>query len=1111
MAQNDLSSTYTATAVDFDPFAGGEVDQTAPITESQKEIWLSAQMSASANCAFNQSVSVVLKGELNETALWEAMAALVERHEALRTTFSLDGSTLCISEFLELDTPTLDLTGLTEAEQRDRIAALKTEAVETPFDLENGPLMRVQLIQQGPQLHHLLITNHHIICDGWSWEPLLKNLAAIYSANVQGTTPELPEVEQFSNYAQTLYAEKNDAEQKAAEAYWVQQYADSVPVLDLTSDRARPPVRTFNADREDWPINSDLIEKVKAAGVKFNASFVNVLLAAYEVLLYRWSGQEDIVVGISAAGQAYSGRYELVGHCVSMLPVRSRIDPQQAFSDYLGARRAALLDAYDHQKLTFGSLLNQIQLPRDASRIPLIPVTFNFDREIEPEELAFVGLEVEQYSNPRHFENFEVFLNITERCDGSVLLECQYNTDLFDRETIRRRLQEYQVLLEAIATDPSLLLCELPILTSEERNLLATWNRTEAAIPQPALIHEQFAAQVAKTPDAVAVIFEDRHLTYKELDNRANQLAHYLISLGVQPDSFVGIAVDRGLEMMVALLGVLKAGGAYIPLDPAFPRDRLEYMLEDSQASVLISNQSSVISNQVPTNNQHSQVPQGNAKVVCLDSDTSYQSCPTTPPTSSVQPNNLAYVIYTSGSTGKPKGVQVPHQTVVNFLASMAQTPGLQAEDTLLSVTTLSFDIAVLELFLPLMVGAKTVLVSRDVAMDGRQLLERINRHNVTTMQATPATWRLLLAVINHQSSVNSHQSTVTNNQQQITNLKVLCGGEALPPDLATELIQHAESVWNMYGPTETTVWSTCARVTSAQPPISIGKPIANTQIYILDPQQKLVPIGVPGELYIGGSGVARGYLNRPDLTQERFVRDPFSREAEARMYRTGDQVRWRPDGTLEYFKRLDYQVKVRGFRIELGEIETALAQHPNVRQVAVVARADASGANALFGYVVPHQADESLGTQLRSFLKEQLPDYMIPGIFLILEAMPLTPNGKIDRRALPTADAAQQESHNYVAPRNEIERAIAAIWAAILGLKQVGVETNFFELGGHSLLAIQVMQKVNEALNVELPFGTLFQASTIASLKERVEAAQYVQGKAVEADDDEDREEFEI
>ncbi|MEH2084379.1 MAG: amino acid adenylation domain-containing protein [Nostoc sp.] len=1085
MTLSPIDYQSTLTAVDFDPFADGELLLTAPATESQKEIWASVQMGDAANCAYNESQSLRLKGELDVKVFQSAVEKLVQRHEALRTTFSTDGNTLCIVASRQIEIPIIELSNLELQEQQEKLASIWRQEVEQPFDLEHGPLFRVKIVKLQPQEHLAILTAHHIICDGWSWAVLMPDLGKLYSGLQQGIVPELEEPDYFSEYAILQEEEADSPEAIATEKYWLEQFAD-VPVLDFPSDRPRPPLRTFNAAREDWHLNPELVTNLKQLGTKLGCSFMTTILSGFEVWLHRLTKQNDLVVGIPAAGQAALGQYNLVGHCVNLLPLRSQINGEKSFSDYLRSRRSAVLDAYDHQQSTFGSLVKKLVLPRDSSRIPLVPIIFNVDQALDSARLPFINLEVEFFSNPRAFENFELFINATE-LHGELILECQYNTNLFDADTIRRRMAEFETLLLGIVADPNQSIAKLPILPAVEQQLLATWNNTQTAYPQNICIHQLFETQVEKTPDAIAVVFENEQISYRELNLRANQLAHYLQSLGVGSEVIVGLCVERSLEMVIGVLGILKAGGAYVPLDYAYPQERLAFMLQDAQVSVLLTQQK-----------LKSGLPKHQAEIVCLDSNWQSIDYGLDNPTHNVTANNLAYVIYTSGSTGQPKGVQIQHQSAVNLLQAIAQEPGLTAEDTLLSVTSLSFDIAVSEIFLPLSVGAKLVLVSREIAADGTQLLKALTTSGATFMQPTPVTWRLLLAA----------------GWQGSPQLKMISTGEALPKDLANQLLLKGASLWNLYGPTETTIWSTGYKVTTANKPIDIGCPLANTQIYILDSHLQPVPIGISGELYIGGEGLARGYLNRPELTAERFISNPFSSNPKSRLYKTGDLARYLPDGHIDYLGRIDYQVKLRGFRIELGEIETALLQHPEVKEAIVIVREDIPNETNLVGYIVAETAQDGLQviSQLRRFLKQQLPDFMVPTIFMALEAMPLTPNGKVDRKALPQPDASRPELEaNYVAPRTFIEQQIADIWAQVLNVKQVGIYDNFFELGGYSLLGIQVVSRVRQALQAEILMSNLFELPTVADLAERVEtlrwATQGVQATESEADDYEEGE----
>ena len=1084
------------TTVDFDPFAEGELLLTAPATASQTEIWASVQMGSAANCAYNESQTLRLQGVLAVDSLRSALQQLVLRHEALRTTISPDGTTLCIAESLDLEVPEIDLSGLNVTEREARVAQIRLQAVELPFNLEHGPLFRSQILKIEPEEHLVIIAAHHIICDGWSWAVMMPDLGNLYSALKQGEIPDLAEPERFSDYAIERADAVDDEESIATEAYWLAQFAESIPLVDLPTDRPRAPLRTFNSAREDWDLSPILVSSLKQLGTKFGCSFMTTLLSGFEVWLYRLTGQDELVVGVLAAGQAASELHNLVGHCVNMLPLRSRVDGKSSFSEYLQTRRSAVLDAYDHQQFTFGSLVQKLAIPREASRIPLAPVLLNIDRALDTSQLPFDGLEVELYSNPRTYENFELFVNATEFA-GKVTLECQYNTNLFDAETIRRRMAELATLLEGIVADPDRSIATLPLLPVSEQNILAQWNQTEASYPQDICIHQLIEAQVDRTPDAIAVVFEDarserlcqRQLTYQELDRRSNQLAHYLQTLGVCSEVLVGISLERTTEMLVAILGVLKAGGAYVPVDPAYPQERIAFMLQDAGVSVLLTHTDLL-----------DRIPQIQTQVVCLDRDeTAISQQSSDKPANSVTPENLAYVIYTSGSTGTPKGVQVPHRGVVNFLTTMQAEPGIVTGDVLLAVTTLSFDIAVLELLLPLTVGATTVLISPQVAMDGEALLKKIESCNCSLMQATPATWRILLAA----------------GWQGSPQLKLLSGGEALAPNLARELAQQVQSVWNMYGPTETTVWSTCDRIDDeiATKP-SIGKPIANTQIYILDAERQPVPIGIPGEMYIGGAGVVRGYLNRPELTAERFIHDPFASNQNARMYRTGDLARFLPSGKIEYLQRIDNQVKVRGFRIELGEIEATIALEPQVREVVVMVREDIPDEKTLVGYVVlvnGADADRQI-PQLRQLLKGKLPDYMVPSLLINLDLMPLTPNGKVDRQALPKPDGTRQLTNEYVPARNEIEHQIADIWAQVMNLDRVGIYDNFFGLGGYSLLAIQVIARLRQTLQIEIDLSSLFELPTVADLANRLENLRWAaQGRQMTQSDLTEYEEGEL
>jgi amino acid adenylation domain-containing protein len=722
------------------------------------------------------------------------------------------------------------------------------------------------------------------------------------------------------------------------------------------------------------------------------------------------------------------------------------------------------LEAYDHQDLPFEKLVEELQPARDMSYSPLFQVMFIWQNMLgKPVALPELTLTPVAVSNRASM--FDLTLYMWER-EKQLSGAFEYNTDLFEAATIERMAGHFQTLLEGIVADPDERLSRLPLLSAaERRQLLIDWNDTVADYPARSCVHELFAEQAARRPDQVAVVCGDAQLSYGELNRRANQLAHHLRSLGAGAETLVGIYLERSVEMVVGLLGILKAGAAYVPLDPGFPADRLAFMLADCGAPILIT-ESQLAGNLAAFQGQMIRMDWDWEKVA----NESPQN-----PAGAAGPHNLAYVIYTSGSTGKPKGVQIVHRALVNFVCSMARQPGLSEADTLLSVTTISFDIFGLELFLPLLTGAQVVLAQRDDALDGARLMALLKRSKASVMQATPATWRLLLEA----------------GWPGQPGLKVLCGGEALPPDLVAPLLEGCKELWNLYGPTETTIWSTVQQIESQTGPIVIGRPIANTRIYILDGSGQPVPVGVSGELYIGGEGLARGYLNRPELTAAKFIIDPFANDPQARMYNTGDLARYLPDGRLQCLGRVDHQVKVRGFRIELGEIEALLGEYPGVHQAVAVVREDRPGDRRIVAYLVGEAvgADGLSSAKLRQFLKTRLPDYMIPAAFSVLDEFPLTPNKKVDRKALPAPEELRCDLEaTYVAPRSPMEELLAGIWAEVLGIEKVGVHDNFFELGGHSLLTTKVISRLRDSdYCVDLPIRKMFEHPTLEGFAKQV------------------------
>ena len=908
-----------------------------PLTEAQKEIWFASQLGDDAARAYNDSVIAHIRGRLRTEALVKSLQALVSRHESLRTTFHPSGEYQEITPSGRIEVPIIDLSPLDSEERDAELAKILASEAREVFDLAGGPLLRVQLVKLEIDHHVLVFVAHHIVCDGWSFAVALQELSELYGAEVRGDLPNIPKAALFSEFARWDAEKMFGPEGKDAERFWLDQFATPPPALDLPSDRPRPPNKSFNADVESFVLDESLYRDIRRLGAKNGATTFATLFAAFNVLLSRLSGQRDLVIAIPAAGQSIFGEDRLVGHCANLLPMRTSVDPQEPFAEFLKRARRAVLDAYDHQNYTYGLLVQRLALPRDPSRSPLLSAMFNIDRS-GFKGLDFGGLQVEISTNRKAFATFDIYFNMIET-DSGVVIDCEYNSDLFDAATIRRWLGHYRAILEGAAANAAQTVSNLPLLGLPERQQqLVEWNHTAMDYPRDRCVHELFEGQAVRTPDHVAVEFEGESLTYCQLDAKANQLANHLIKAGAGQESLVGICVERSLDMIVGLLGILKAGAAYVPIDPAYPKDRVNAILDDSGLLTILTQADLAL-------DLRDQIP----NVICLDLESDEISANDPgKPFITTRPQDLAYVIYTSGSTGKPKGVQVEHRAFVNLLCSMQRQPGLLAADTLVAVTTLSFDIAGLELFLPLITGAKVVIASREVAADGNLLKHLIAGSAATVMQATPSTWRLLLEA----------------GWKGSDSFKILCGGEALARDLANELVTHCGSLWNMYGPTETTIWSSTCQIAKGEGPVFLGRPIGNTQLYVLDAGLQPLPIGVPGELHIGGDGLSRGYFNKAELTAGTFLSDPFSEDPAARLYKTGDLVRRLPDGDIEFLGRLDHQVKVRGFRIELGEIEAALNQHEAVVNSVAIAREDTPGNKRLVAYVVPtarsrNQAEE--------------------------------------------------------------------------------------------------------------------------------------------------------
>lgn len=1050
-------------------------DQELPVSFAQERMWLRAQLEPSAG--YILPALLRLQGQLDTAILQECLTEINERHESLRTTITRQEDRLIqiIHEPRPVLLPLTDLRHLSAAEREMKVRAIAAEEVRRPIDLAQGPLFWARLLQINDNEHILLTLMHHIIYDGWSLSVFTKELSVLYKVFLNGMpSPLIPLTIQYADFA---YWQRQWLQGEVLESqlsYWKEQLGDTTGVLEFPTDRPRAPVQTYNGSMQFLTIPQKLAAKIKTLSHREDVTLFMISLAALQTLLYRYSRQDDIIIGIPIANRNRTEIEDLIGFFANTLALRVRFRPHFTFRELLQQVRQVALAGYAHQDIPFERIVEAINPPRDLSRQPIFQVFFN-QHDNPLESISLPGLEV----TALQFEDAKD--RSMEQSSGVALMDLAvqiwengeeldvwltYNTDLFSATTAARLLANFYTLLNSIVTEPDTPVSMLDLLTEQDRvQLLTTWNNTAVSIPPFSCLHGQFEKQVVLTPDHIALIDKQHSLTYAQLNQQANQLARCLEESGVGLESPVGIFMERSTAMIVALLAVLKVGGAYLPLDPSFPKLRIEHMLSDAKPAAVITQES--LRDKLPAHSGETFVWEEIELVLGQYNGDNLSV--------SVAPENLAYQIYTSGSTGRPKGVQIPHIAIVNFLSSMQAEPGLTAKDTLLAVTTLSFDIAGLEIFLPLIVGGKVWLVDQATAVNGQALLARLRAVRPTVMQATPATWRMLLTVGWNSSDLP---------------MKILCGGEALPGDLAEALLARGSSVWNMYGPTETTIWSALHPVTNSgqQATVPIGRPIANTEIYILDDQLQPVPIGVWGNLMIGGAGLARGYRGQAGLSAERFLPHPFSQRPGARLYQTGDIARFLPDGVLEFGGRSDEQVKVRGYRIELGEIEAVLHQHPTVRETAVAIREDNTGEKYIVAYVVTTNGQPVSVDLLRTFLTAHLPTYMLPAKFVFLEGLPLTDNGKINRQLLPVPESERPEmTVSFVSPRSSLERTIADIWQQALNIEQIGIHDNFFDLGGYSLLMVRTQAQLQTQLDREIPIIDLFQYTTIASLADHL------------------------
>ena len=1058
---------------------GVPTSQSYPLSHGQLGLWFLYKL-APLSAAYNLAFTVRIRSKLNVPALQCVLDALMVRHPMLRTTFRQRGAEpvqevhgyqkVC---FEEIDTSTWNWDELTKK---------AVEAYRCPFNLEQGPLLRVTLFTRSEQDHILLLTIHHIAVDGWSFGILLDELRLLYQAENTGQAASLPPIQwQYTDFVQWQNQMLPGQVGENLWFYWHKQLTGELPVLNLPTDRPRPPLQNYQGASYTFHLTKELTSRLRETAKALGGTLYMTLLAAFLVLLHRYTNQEDIIVGSPNNGRSQPEFAGTVGFFVNMLALRVNLAGNPTFSELLTQVRHTVLTAIAHQDYPAPLLVERLQLKRDPSLLGLFRVSFNL---LSLQQIADVlelslsskakatdwgGLLLEPFEIPQQEGQNDLVLDIIETTE-SVFGIIKYNTDLFDATTISRMVGHLQTLLESIVTNPSQQISLLSLLTEAERyDLLVVWNNTQVRYPQDKCIHQLFEAQVKLTPDAVAVVFEDQQLTYQELNAQANKIAHYLQALGVEPEVLVGICVDRSLEMVVGLLGILKAGGAYVPLDPRLPQERLEFMLSDSLFSVLLTQKKLVV-----------HLPKHSAHLVCLDTDWDAISAKSEEnPVSGVIPENLAYVIYTSGSTGTPKGVMIAHRSLVNAYLAWEDAYHLRAGiSTHLQMASFSFDVFSGDLVRALCSGSKLVLCPREWLLVPEKLYGLMLEEEVDCAEFVPAVLRNLIEYLRTtKHNLNFMRLLVVGSDswyvKEYEEFQHFCG--------------HQTRLINSYGVSEVTIDSCYFENAKVNLPVDelvpIGRPFANTQIYILDRHLQPVSIGVPGELHINGVGLARGYLNRPDLTESKFISNPFSNEPSSRLYKTGDLARYLKDGNIELLGRIDNQVKIRGFRIELGEIEAVLTVHPKVREAVVIAREDKPGNKPLVAYIVPN-VESPITSELRHFLKQKLPDYMLPSVFVSLEAFPLTPNGKIDRNALPAPDTSSlTQEISFVPPLDALEQQLAKIWSEVLNVHPVGVRDNFFDLGGHSLSAVRLMAKIQEQFGKNLPLVTLFQGATIEYL----------------------------
>ncbi|MEJ2900862.1 amino acid adenylation domain-containing protein [Pedobacter panaciterrae] len=1049
-----MNKDFEYVAVDFNPFGENEIEKVTITNEPQRELWLSCILGGDeASLAYNESVSLELRGVFYQEAFKKAIDSLIARHEALRSTVSKNGENLIIYKELSFSIITDDLTGIDLDKRLNNFHEFVQKEMATPFDLYEGPLFRIYLHKIEENVHYFTLIIHHIIGDGWSIGIILEDLSKMYNSYVHDTFPQLEPAEQISDYTLQQINFTNSSEYIETQNFWINKYKHNVPTLNLPIDYTRPSVRTYTGQRNDYILKNDLLNPIKLLSAKAGSSVVITLLSVFEILLHHRTGQQDIVIGLPSSGQAATGNFGLVGHCVNLLPLDSKVDPKSSFLDYLKRRKGEVYDAYDFQRLTFSELLKKLPIKRDKAHIPLVPIVFNIDMGMD-EKVSFDGLTHRLFSNARVAQTFEISLNVTGS-KNAMTFEWAYNTNLFRSDTIDSMMSEFESLLKTVTDNPEVLIKDSlinknPFPTTINQTLIA--DRT---------ILDLFNQRVLDSPDSNAVVYEGKKLTYNQLNEKSNQLANHLISKGVKTETLVAICIKPSIETIIGIIGILKAGAAYIPIDPEFPEQRISYMISESTASMLICDTETI-----------KRIKEaGNRELICLDdSESQIWHTSKSNPTIKIFPENLIYVIYTSGSTGNPKGVMIEHGSIMDYFEGLnSKLNTLKDCKSFALGSTIATDLGNTILFNSLISGGELHLFAKDRFNNPEYIHQYFNNYNIDCLKIVPSHWRFL-----------RHQGNLL-----LPSKLLMFGGESLPGEYIKEIRRTNSEcvVVNHYGPTETTIGKLIHVVDkNADYPASapIGKPFGNTILHVLNKDSNYCAIGVPGELYIGGFGVARGYLNNPELTSKMFT-DRYAEGIETGFYKTGDLVRWLANGDIEFLGRIDDQVKIRGNRIELGEIQNALLKCKDIRQCAIIVDEDTNQEKRLVAYVVVDSIFNK--DAIINHLKLTLPEFMVPRILIQIDKIPLTANGKLDRKSLPKAAMNPITENGYVAPGTAEQNLLTEIWVSNLGINKIGITDDFFELGGHSLIAVKVMGAIEKKTGLRLPLSSLFENPTIETL----------------------------